>query len=163
MLSSEAASSFGLTSAQISIASPLIDAHAGVLAMIALFEHPERVSSDEKCETTFCMIAGTSTCDMISTKNRQFTKGVWGPYFNAIFPGYYTREAGQSATGKLIEHVIRSHPDWETLKNQTKIEDLIKKLNEEILSRNQLNKLHVNPCFHGNRSPLANFSLKGMN
>jgi len=45
----------------------------------------------------------------------KFIKGVWGPYFGAIIDDYWLNEAGQSATGKLIDHIIESHPAYETL------------------------------------------------
>ena len=38
------------------------------------------------------------------------SSGVWGPYFSAVLPNLWLLEGGQSATGKLVDHVIDSHP-----------------------------------------------------
>lgn len=32
-----------------------------------------------------------------------------GPYYEAVFPGTWLVEAGQSATGALLDHVVRMH------------------------------------------------------
>ncbi len=148
----------------ISIGSPIIDAHSGVLAMLT-FSAELKETSDSKLDfdSIFCLIAGTSTCHFVSTRERHFTKGVWGPYYNVIFPNYYVREAGQSSTGKLIEHIICTHPEYQNKYKNIPIEDVIKELNSQICSnKSDKNELHMNPCFHGNRSPLANPFLRGI-
>ncbi|XP_054161609.1 FGGY carbohydrate kinase domain-containing protein-like [Oppia nitens] len=145
----------------ISIASPLIDAHAGALSM-CMFSHELKEVSNEQLDydNLFCMIAGTSTCDFISTHKRYFTEGVWGPYYDAIFPNYYVREAGQSTTGILLEHVIKNHQDYHQKLTDKPINDIIKDLNKQILGKPYKTKLNVNPCFHGSRL-LANPYMKG--
>jgi ribulose kinase len=47
-----------------------------------------------------------------------FTPGVWGPYYSAMVPGMWLNEGGQSATGKLIDHVIDSHPATPSIKGK---------------------------------------------
>ena len=42
--------------------------------------------------------------------------GVWGPYFSAVLPGLWLLEGGQSASGKLVDHVIDTHPASEEAK-----------------------------------------------
>lgn len=56
------------------------------------------------------LICGTSTCHMIVSEKEVFVKGVWGPYYSAMIPGMWLNEGGQSATGKLLDHIIDSHP-----------------------------------------------------
>ncbi|KAI2796453.1 hypothetical protein RDWZM_000084 [Blomia tropicalis] len=149
----------------VSIASSLIDAHAGAVSMLVFGNQldgaidTDRLKIDQ-FENVFCMISGTSTCHMILNQVRTPTKGVWGPYLDAIIPGYYLREAGQSATGKLVEQVINSHFNGKLPKP---ISTIISDLNEQLKLNdfNHRNSLIVNPTFHGNRSPIANPLLKG--
>lgn len=47
-----------------------------------------------------------------------FVPGIWGPYYSAMVPGMWVNEGGQSATGKLIDYIIDSHPVTTSLKNK---------------------------------------------
>ena len=46
--------------------------------------------------------AGTSTCFIVQSPEGVFVPGVWGPYKNAVFPGWWMNEGGQSSTGQVI-------------------------------------------------------------
>jgi ribulose kinase len=46
-----------------------------------------------------------------------FVYGVWGPYYSAVLPGMWLTEGGQSACGRLIDHIIDSHPAHEKFKH----------------------------------------------
>ena len=35
---------------------------------------------------------------------------MWGPYSSAVLPGLWLLEGGQSAAGKLVDHIIDTHP-----------------------------------------------------
>jgi ribulose kinase len=61
-------------------------------------------------------VAGTSTCYIVNAPGSQFGPGVWGPYRDAVFPGWWMNEGGQSATGQLIEFVIMEHHAYPELK-----------------------------------------------
>ncbi|XP_068054983.1 FGGY carbohydrate kinase domain-containing protein isoform X4 [Anomalospiza imberbis] len=117
------------------------------------------------------MICGTSSCHMGVSETPIFVPGVWGPYFSAMVPGLWLNEGGQSATGKLINHVVRGHVAFPELEAKAAASahsiytylnshlDLIKKsLPVGFLTVD----LHVWPDFHGNRSPLTDLTLKGM-
>lgn len=43
------------------------------------------------------MICGTSACLMGLSESPLFVPGIWGPYYEAIFPGMWLNEAGQTA------------------------------------------------------------------
>nr|CAD7413689.1 unnamed protein product [Timema poppensis] len=58
---------------------------------------------------------------MAVSKEPHFVSGVWGPYYSAMVPCYWLNEGGQSATGKLIDHLIDSHPASITAKQQAGI------------------------------------------
>lgn len=55
---------------------------------------------------------------MAVSKDPTFVPGVWGPYFSAMVPGMWVNEGGQSATGKLIDFVIDSHPATKDIKGK---------------------------------------------
>ena len=47
---------------------------------------------------------------MAVSKEAVFVNGVWGPYWSAMVPKMWLNEAGQSASGCLIDHIISTHP-----------------------------------------------------
>ncbi|CED83400.1 Ribulose kinase and related carbohydrate kinases [Phaffia rhodozyma] len=118
-------------------------------------------------------VAGTSTCYIVQSPEGVFVDGVWGPYKNAIFPGYWMNEGGQSSTGQLIDFMITTHPAYPQLlqvaKDQgTNIHEVLgDKLEELRVERGvktltHLTKdLHLYPDLHGNRSPLADNRMRG--
>lgn len=146
---------------RIAVGTSLIDAHAGMLAMLSI--PLTRYNIDQRIESTICSLAGTSSCNMLLSKERKFTRGIWGPYRDVVIQGYYLLEAGQSLTGKLIEINLKSHQEGKKRLNAgEKMYDIITNLNEQALSdSNPGTSLHVLPTFHGSRSPLANPRLRG--
>lgn len=88
------------------VATSIIDAHAGGLGMIGT--HGKGVSKE--MASRLSLICGTSTCHMAVNKNPVMVQGVWGPYFSAMVPEMWLNEAGQSASGMLLDHIISSHP-----------------------------------------------------
>lgn len=147
----------------ITVATSLIDAHSGMLAMLSvpLLDY----GLDLKLESTFCSLAGTSSCHMLLSSKPNYTRGIWGPYKDVVLQGYYLLEAGQSLTGKLIEILIESHEEGRALiKAGHSVKQIIRRLSDEASSGNRTNEdisLHILPTFHGNRSPLANARLRG--
>jgi ribulose kinase len=81
---------------------------------------------------------------------------VWGPYFEAVLPGLWMNEGGQSATGALLDHIIEWHGAGGEPNEAThqRIVDRVQAL-RAIEGRAFAARLHVLPDFHGNRSPLA--------
>ncbi|XP_065558431.1 FGGY carbohydrate kinase domain-containing protein-like isoform X4 [Artemia franciscana] len=148
------------------VATSIIDAHAGVLGMIGC-----NGAQENMFEKRLGIVCVTSSCHMCLSTEPKFIKGVWGPYFGAIIDDYWLNEAGQSATGKLIDHIIESHPAYETLNEKIPkreiyayLEDLLEKtaVNVGCSLEKLVKDLHVYPDFHGNRSPLADPDMKGM-
>ncbi|XP_042231555.1 FGGY carbohydrate kinase domain-containing protein-like isoform X2 [Homarus americanus] len=145
------------------VATSVIDAHAGGIALVAA-----EAKTKQDLIGRLALICGTSTCHMCVSVDPIFAHGVWGPYYSAMIPGYWCAEGGQSATGALVDHVIKTHPAVN--KNPDKnvyewLEGILDEMAEKqsLCSSTFLTKdLHLYPDFHGNRSPLADPSMVGM-
>lgn len=149
-LTPAAAANLGLTTA-CRVGAGLIDAHAGALGVLGAFTHDVAT-----IDRHLALIAGTSSCVMALSAEDRPTPGVWGPYFGAVLPGVWLNEGGQSATGALLDHLIRLHSAGgePTAEKHRAIARRIMELRErEGLAL--ANRLHVLPDFHGNRSPLG--------
>ncbi|KAM5265698.1 FGGY carbohydrate kinase domain-containing protein isoform 1-T1 [Hipposideros larvatus] len=105
------------------------------------------------------------------SKDPIFVPGVWGPYFSAMVPEFWLNEGGQSVTGKLIDHMVQGHAAFPELqaKAAARCQSVYAYLNShlDLIKKAQpvgflTVDLHVWPDFHGNRSPLADLTLKGM-
>ncbi|XP_066453850.1 FGGY carbohydrate kinase domain-containing protein isoform X1 [Eleutherodactylus coqui] len=170
-LTSQAASDLGLPEG-IAVAASLIDAHAGGLGVIgADLTGRHLPCEDQPITSRLALICGTSSCHMAISEEPIFVPGVWGPYYSAMVPGFWLNEGGQSATGKLIDHVVQGHDGFAELQKKAKSrgQHLYAYLNDHLdqiraaRPRDFLTgDLHVWPDFHGNRSPLADLTLKGM-
>ncbi|XP_014347996.1 FGGY carbohydrate kinase domain-containing protein isoform X3 [Latimeria chalumnae] len=170
-LTLEAAQELGLLKG-IAVAASLIDAHAGGLGVIG----GDVNGQDLPCEgqpitSRLALICGTSSCHMGISNDPVFVPGVWGPYYSAMVPGLWLNEGGQSATGKLIDHIVQGHAAFPELQAKAKSsgQNVYAYLNNHLeLIKKSLPvgsltvDLHVWPDFHGNRSPLADLTLKGM-
>lgn len=149
-LTAEAAETLGLTTA-CRVGAGLIDAHAGALGVLG-GHAADRAAIDRH----LALIAGTSSCIMALSAEPRPTPGVWGPYYGAVLPDCWLNEGGQSATGALLDHIIRWHgaggaPDGAM--HRRIAERAIQLRQQEGLDL--AGRLHVLPDFHGNRSPLA--------
>lgn len=148
------------------VATSIIDAHAGGLGLIGC----SAPSIPQSITSRLPLICGTSTCHMAVSKEAVFVEGVWGPYWSAMVPGLWLNEAGQSASGCLLDHIISTHPASSRIKldKGKHIVDYLNNLLKKMATRkgeavDTLSKdVHVLPDFHGNRSPLADPTMKGM-
>ncbi len=169
-LSADAAAALGLPQG-IPVGASAIDAHAGGIGTIgaALDGGPP---DDAGLLRRLALVGGTSSCHMTVSAEPRFVPGVWGPYFAAMVPGLWLNEGGQSATGSLVDHVITTHAAYPALAAEAaetghSIYQLLN-LRLDHLARAVpfpaalTRDLHVMPDFHGNRSPRADASLRGM-
>jgi FGGY-family pentulose kinase len=168
-LTAKAAAELGLA-AGTPVGVAIIDAHAGGVGLIGAAI--DGVSDD--LGERLALIGGTSTCHMAMSKDPRFVPGVWGPYFGAMVPGWWLTEGGQSATGALLDHVIANHAASAELAREatatgTHVAALLN-ARLEAMAEEQLaafpaaltRELHVLPDHHGNRSPRADPTLRGM-
>ena len=163
-LTVRAASDLGLA-AGTPVGVSIIDAHAGGLGMLGVAIEGE-LTDAASLERRVALIGGTSSCHMAVSRDARFVPGVWGPYFSSMVPGLWLSEGGQSATGALIDHVVKTHARGAELVGQ----DVYAVLNARLdvlaagapFPADLARDLHVLPDHHGNRSPRADPSLRGM-
>lgn len=166
-LSLEAAADTGLHPGT-PVGTSLIDAHAGTLGLLGC----SAPSITLDFTSRLGLICGTSLCHMAVAPKPLFVPGVWGPYYSAVVPGMWLSEGGQSATGRLLDHIIDTHPESVAVKEKLQgkghihdyLNDQLKQLAEEKgCSVAELTaNIHLLADFHGNRSPLADPSMRGM-
>lgn len=155
-LGAQAAAQLGLP-VGIAVATGIIDAHAGGLALVSTAP-----------QGSLAVIGGTSNCHMVVSPNPVMVPGVWGPYWGAMLPGYWLNEGGQSAAGALLDWTLRQSDAWPLLEStaQTQARSTYAVLNDwladlELREAWPTRDLHVLSDHHGNRSPRANPAARG--
>ncbi|WP_027348705.1 FGGY-family carbohydrate kinase [Halotalea alkalilenta] len=151
------AAELGLSPATV-VATGIIDAHAGALGMLG-----------ESPEGRLAIIGGTSACHIALSAEPRFVPGVWGPYFGAVLPDAWINEGGQSAVGALIDYVLEESATWPELRAEAERQGVshFDLLNQRVArleaeERWPTRHLHLLGYHHGNRSPRADPSLRGM-
>jgi FGGY-family pentulose kinase len=170
-LSTKAASELGLRPGT-PVSTSIIDAHAGALSVLGM-DLGEDVSPGT-LETRLVMVAGTSSGHLAVSNEPKYIPGCWGPYYSALVPDFWLTEAGQSAVGALLDHIIYTHAAYRLAQQAAdadglSIFDFLNRRLDQMSNARRLRfpaqltaNLHVYPDFHGNRSPHANPSLRGM-
>lgn len=171
-LTAQAARELGLQ-AGTPVGVAIIDAHAGGLGLLGATLNGTKPTS-AALNRRLALIGGTSSCHMAVSDRARFIRGIWGPYYSAMIPGLWLTEGGQSATGALIDHVIFAHAASVPLRAAARRtgKTVYELLNARVAALARLEKmahpaeltrdLHVQPDFHGNRSPRANPTLRGV-
>lgn len=163
-LSTAAAEELGLA-AGTPVAASLIDAYSGALGTLGIG------ASGRPLGGRLALIAGTSACHIAVAPEACFVPGVWGPYLSVLVPGLWANEAGQSAAGALLDRVIAGHAASAGLSQKAKEagRSIHALMDDELLAAagnaDDTHRLtagyHVQPDFHGNRSPLADPTRHG--
>ncbi|MCD2174319.1 FGGY family pentulose kinase [Rhizobium sp. C4] len=138
------------------VASGLIDGYAGA---IGVFCGADLATLERKA----ALVAGTSTC-LVTFSEREFNHpGCWGGFRDAGLPGHWLMEAGQSASGALLDHVIRTHPAGgaPTREKHLQLLDHIAARVAEMGVGYGL-PLALLPDFHGSRSPVPDPTQTGL-
>jgi FGGY-family pentulose kinase len=159
-LSAKVAEEMGLP-AGISVSTALIDGYSGALGTLGAKD----TQGSQGTGGRLALIAGTSTCHICLTPDPVFIPGIWGPYFSVLLPGLWANEGGQSAAGALVDAVIARHsaaaelPKGDATAVAEFLERHLGSLSAETATLTA--DRHVQPDFHGNRSPLAEAWRKG--
>lgn len=165
ILTKKSARELGLR-AGVKVGVGIIDAHAGGIGLLG---HCAKLGLKDRNQwnKALALIGGTSTCHMATSSEPRFIPGVWGPYWGAMIPDMWLNEGGQSATGSLIDYVIKNNSNYQDLEElaEKTHTDIYQVLNQEV-SRyggpEWTKDIHVLPYHHGNRSPRADVHARGM-
>ena len=171
-LTEQAARELGLV-AGTAVGVSIIDAHAGGIGLLGTTTDGAPLGEAD-LERRLALIGGTSSCHMAVSKDARFVPGVWGPYYSAMLPGLWLTEGGQSATGALIDATVFGHARGPELLARAEAEGstvyaLLNAVLDQLASSSSVKfpaelgrELHVEPDHHGNRSPRADATLRGM-
>ncbi|NMA98163.1 MAG: FGGY-family carbohydrate kinase [Phyllobacteriaceae bacterium] len=149
-LTAVAAEQLGLTTA-CRVGAGVVDAYAGAIATLG-----PMAQERNKLSRHAALIAGTSSCIMTMSEQSRAIQGIWGPHHGTLLSGFWQQEGGQSATGALLDHVIR----WHGAGGEPSVDhhrDICQRVMDlrKIEGATFASRLHVLPDFHGNRSPLG--------
>lgn len=163
------------------VGSGVIDAYAGWIGTVgAKAQLSEKFAGHDgphdikQAFHRLAAVAGTSTCHLAMSPDPVFVPGVWGPYRDVLFPGYWLSEGGQSATGELILHMNQRQPYYEKADEEAKGagQNIYDYLNAYLEKKRQGEKapsiayLGRHFFFYGdlfgNRSPIADPTMKGV-
>ncbi|CAN7265704.1 FGGY-family carbohydrate kinase [Phyllobacterium sp. LjRoot231] len=155
-VSALAATSLGVPQG-IPVAVGLIDAEAGALGVLGK-DYLARMNN------LLPMIAGTSTCYMPFAQDERHIPGVWGPFKDAMFPGYWMHEAGQSLSGTALDAVLEHHPASPGkpssalhLQTANRILQILDKEGAAFAASR-----HIVPDWLGNRAPLGDGRVRAL-
>ena len=150
-LTEEAAGRLGLK-AGTAVAASLIDAHVAVPS--AGIDGPDQA----------LMILGTSCCMLLCSEKLSYIKGISGCVRNAVLPGLYAYEAGQSAVGDLFEWFVNNcvpgSYEREAAGRGISLHTLLSEKASRLLPGES--GLVALDWWNGNRSCLADANLSGM-
>ncbi|OEO31012.1 ribulokinase [Devosia insulae DS-56] len=154
-LNEAAATELGLM-AGTPVAAGMIDAHAGGIGTVGAIG----AATDN-----LGYVFGTSSCTMTSSATPAFVPGIWGPYFDAMVPGMWLSEGGQSAAGAAIDRLVALHPATATARESAErlgqsLPGYLARSAEQLAGGASgavrlADGLHVVPEFLGNRAPFA--------
>ncbi|WBF11093.1 hypothetical protein N7582_000314 [Saccharomyces uvarum] len=163
------------------VGSGIIDAYAGWVGTVAakpssaipgLSENEHEKNDINSAIGRLAAVAGTSTCHILLSKDPIFVHGVWGPYRDVLARNFWTAEGGQSCTGALLAHVIKTHPAFTELSQladaasisifeylNSMLETLVQKRNERSVV-SLAKHFFFYGDYHGNRSPIADPNMR---
>lgn len=143
--------------AGVPVAVGLIDAEAGALGVLGRGFRADM-------NRTLALIGGTSTCFMAWAPDERRIAGVWGPFLDAVFPGLWMHEAGQSFSGGALDLVLEQHPGGprraDAASHAETVREILAALDEE--GPRFAATRHIVPDWLGNRSPFGLGSARAL-
>ena len=118
----------------------------------------------ETMNRTMTLIGGTSTCYMTWAADERHVPGVWGPFRDAVFPGFWMHESGMSVSGAALDMVLNQHPASPgPASGQTHaatVAEILTILDTE--GPAFAARRHIVPDWLGNRSPLGDGHVRAL-
>jgi FGGY-family pentulose kinase len=165
----------------VKIGSGVIDAYAGWIGTVGAkvvmgqesLDKEHSMSDVEEAFHRLAVVAGTSTCHLVMSKDAVFVPGVWGPYRDVLLEDRWLGEGGQSTTGALLHNVLTTHCSYNTALTKAKglntsIFDYLNRHLEDMRKDQgapSIGYLARHIFFygdkHGNRSPIADPNMRG--
>ena len=109
------------------------------------------------------LVMGSSTCHMALAAQGIFGTHVWGPYPDALLPGTWVLEGGQTATGSIVKWFKDSFAQPEQQRAQKEGRSPYEVLDEEAAAIEPgCEGLVLIDYFQGNRTPLRDPLARGM-
>lgn len=164
-LAAAAAAELGL-STEVVVATALIDAHCAAVGTVGAQGTPR--ADAFPLSQRLALAAGTSSCMLAMTPAPVHVPGVWGPFPASILANYSLSEAGQSVSGALLKHVVHSHAAYPSLRDRVGSASVFDELDRLALhtmqteGKDPAHNVHVLDAFAGNRSPLADPTVRGV-
>ncbi len=141
----------------VPVAIGLIDAEAGALGVLG---HGYAAAMNR----TITLIGGTSTSYMSWAAEERRIPGVWGPFRDAVFPGVWMHEAGQSLSGAALDALLDNHPggprEVSAAGHADAARDILALLDAE--GPGFAARRHLVPDWLGNRSPLGDGCMRAL-
>jgi hypothetical protein len=136
----------------------LIDAYAGTVGLFAAGVRPEAPLSAEAV-----LIAGTSSCIVRLSKEPVSGTGCWGGFRDAAIPDLWLTEAGQSASGAFLDHIVSLHP-FGGIPTKARHRAILDAIAQQLASEGPDFGLPISilPDLHGTRSPVSDPHLTGI-
>jgi FGGY-family pentulose kinase len=139
------------------VAIGLIDAEAGALGVLGR-------DFAGTMNRTLTLIGGTSNSYMSWARDERRIAGIWGPFKDAVFPGYWMHESGMSISGAALDAVLDHHPASPGKASS----DLHAETAREILALLAAEgpafgaRRHIVPDWLGNRAPHGDGTLRAL-
>ena len=140
------------------VAIGLIDAEAGALGVLGrdFREADEQSAAAHRRHVN--LLHG------LGARRTAHVPGVWGPFKDAVFPGYWMHEAGQSISGTALDAVLKHHP---ASPGSRAARFTPETANESCKSLNRKAPAfaaarHIVPDWLGNRAPLGDGKVRAL-
>ncbi|KAG0311053.1 hypothetical protein BGZ99_010415 [Dissophora globulifera] len=173
-LTERAAAELGLLPGT-AVGGAVIDAYAGAIGTLGASLNGIQPTVHE-ARKRISLICGTSSCHLVMNDKPIFLPGVWGPFHGVMLPDMWVAEGGQSSTGQLIDYLTKSHSAYDEALSKAKsaepavsVYEYLNQCLESLAAKQSLphfayltKGLHLTPDFHGNRSPFADETMRGV-